>query len=159
MTASPLEAVVPLSSRLLCVVISQLEPSVNLTPNTYAYIPSFTQKCLDLGAATAIVYDFCLTFERERRVVWNQAGSRVNFTKVLWVAVGVHSSSEFPVPPFTLTHQHRYGNLINYFLIAPSLNYANVSCSQNRRFDTLTCNAAVSISDYIYLLSHCDRSP
>jgi len=57
-------------------------------------IRSFTQKCLDLGAATAIVYDFCLTFERERRIVWNQAGSRVNFTRVLWVAVGVRSSNE-----------------------------------------------------------------
>lgn len=57
------------------------------------------------------------------------------------------------VPPFTLTHQHRYGNLINYFLVAPSLNYANVSCSLNRRFDTLTCNAAVSISDYTHSLT------
>jgi hypothetical protein len=60
-------------------------------------IHSFTQKCLDLGAATAIVYDFCLTFERERRVVWAQPGSKVNFTKVLWVAVGVRSSNELPV--------------------------------------------------------------
>jgi len=47
----------------------------------------------------------------------------------------------------TLSYQHRYGNLISYFLIAPSLNYANVSCSPNRRLGTLTCHAAVSISD------------
>ena len=95
-------------------------------------IHSFAQKCLDIGAATALVYDFCLTFERERRVVWN--GSRVNFTKVLWVAVGVRAFVERALR-LTLIYQHRYGNLISYFLIAPSLNYANVSCSPNRRLE------------------------
>ena len=53
-------------------------------------INSFARKCLDLGAATAIVYDFCLTFEMERRVVWN--GLKVDFIKILWVAVGVRCS-------------------------------------------------------------------
>jgi len=67
----------------------------------------FTQKCLDLAAATAILYDFFLTFETERTVVWGQTGAKVNFTRLLWVA-------------------HRYGNIINYFLIAPSLNYAHL---------------------------------
>jgi hypothetical protein len=44
-----------------------------------------------------IVYDFFLTFETERIVVWDQAGSKVNATRVLWVVVGVHSSKRNPV--------------------------------------------------------------
>jgi len=91
MTTPSLMAVVTLSGRLLCVIIRRPKPRANLTPAYY----SFTQKCLDLGAATVILYDFLLTFEKEQKVVWGRAGSKVNFIKVLWVAVGVHSSTSF----------------------------------------------------------------
>ena len=99
MTTSPLEleAVVPLSGRLLSVITrspNQERARTNLTSHA---ICSFTQKCLDLGAATAILYDFFLTFEKERKVVWAPAGSKITFMKVLWVAVRVRSPNELPI--------------------------------------------------------------